>query len=150
MRKLIVILLFGIPSLASAGGTGNFQYLYTAFLDVQGLFPKTLAACTRVAPETTEPLQKLFEQWKAEHGVFQPELQSLIRQYYVNEVGEEKAAELIEQIRANVAAEIAPLHFPQNHEFKDAYFCTRMLPADFKGEDLALKFGDYVRANKAK
>ena len=124
---------------------GKLQFMATAFLDVQGLFPKTLAACTRAAPNTTEPLQKLFDKWKLEHGVFQTELQQLIRQNLVTKAGDEKADELIVELLTAAVKEIAPLHFPQNHEFKDDYFCTRLLPSDLKGEGLPLKFGDYVK-----
>lgn len=145
MRKLFFILCLVTSSPIFADTTGKLQFMYSAFLDVQNLFPRTLAACARAAPDTAEPLQNLVDQWKLEHGVFQTELQQLIRQILVKQSGDEKADALIVQIRNSVDKQIAPLYFPQNHEFKDDYFCRRLLPSDLKGDGLPLKFGDYVR-----
>lgn len=144
MRKLLLAPLLAMLSLSASSSTGELQFLYTAFLDVQGLFPKTLAACTRADPSTTEPLQALFEKWRVKNAAFQPELQRLIRKNFIEKLGEEKANAFLQQIQIDVKKTLAPLHFPQDHEFKGNYFCTRLLPRDLKGEDLMLNFHEYV------
>ncbi|SCK23138.1 hypothetical protein [Vogesella sp. LIG4] len=148
MRALLPTLL--LCPMAMAGDTGKLQILYTAYLDVQGLFPNTLAACARAAPASVAPLQQQYAQWQREHGVHQQELQQLIRQL-LQQAQPDKADEAIASLRESAAKELAPLHFPQNYSFKDDYFCTRLLPLDFKGTEggLDLQFGKYVQEMKA-
>ncbi|PXX45667.1 hypothetical protein [Aquitalea magnusonii] len=150
MLRILVALLAGLTSSVFAGNAGKMQIFATAFLDVQGLFPNTLQSCSDIAPASVAPLQAAYAQWQAKHGVYQQELQQIIRKNLLLEVGAEQTEQAIAAFKYAASQQIAPIHFPQNYHFKDDYFCTRSLLREFAegtGDSggLPLKFADYVR-----
>ena len=143
----IAAILFANPVTVPAKGLGSLQFMATAFLDVDALFPSTLKACAEIAPETVEPLTSLYSHWRKAQGVFQPELQRLIQEILIAEVGEEKTQKMLLHLKSS-AVKLGKLHFPQDYHFKDNYFCTRLLPKDFNGKGAMLQFKDYVESLK--
>ncbi|SCK23130.1 hypothetical protein [Vogesella sp. LIG4] len=149
MRALLLTPL--LCQMAMAHEIGGLQIFITAYLDVAGLFPKTLAACARAAPASVAPLQQQYAQWQREHGVHQQELQQLIRRMLLQEQPgkADEADNAIASLRETAATVLAPLSFPQNvSSLKDDTFCTRRLPQVFASTG-PLQFGNYVQELKA-
>ena len=94
-RIVLCCVLLLATSVARADGTGKLQFLYTAYLDVPALFPKTLASCKKFDPSTEPELQHLYDQWYQQHGRYQKELQQLIFNILVNKWGQQKQRRLL-------------------------------------------------------
>lgn len=150
MLRIAVVLFATLSTPVFAANASKTQIFATAFLDVQGLLPNTLQSCADISPASVAPLQDAYAQWQAKHGVYQQELQQIIRKNLLLEVGPEQTEQAIAAFKNAASKQIAPIHFPQNYHFKDDYFCTRSLLREFaEGTDnsggLPLKFADYVR-----
>jgi len=139
-----------VTSVARADGTGKLQFLYTAYLDVPALFPKTLASCKKFDASTEPELQRLYDQWYQQHGRYQKELQQLIFKYLSKQMGTAKTKKVIAEIKKEVKGELVSLYFPQNHTWTDNWFCTKLLPEDLTGKGLMLNYANYVEELKQK
>lgn len=148
---LCCVLLFA-ASVARADNLGKLQFLYTAYLDVPALFPKTLASCVKLDPSIGPELQGLYDQWYQQHGRYQGELQQLVSAFVSKQVGAAQAQEFIARIKQGVRAELVPYHFPQEdpgyRTGPDLPFCTKLLPRDLTGKGLMLDFASYVEELK--
>lgn len=144
-RIFLSCVLLWSASVAHADSTGKLQFMFTAYVDVPALFPKTLASCVQYDPSTGPELQRLYDQWYEKHGRYQAELQQLLQARLSAEMGAAEAQKFIADIKPRIEQQIVSLHFPQNHKWTDNWFCTKLLPKDLKGEDLMLNFGDYVK-----
>ncbi|ABR91504.1 Hypothetical protein mma_3558 [Janthinobacterium sp. Marseille] len=144
----LCLILASATSFARADSTGKLQFMFTAYLDVPALFPKTLASCVQFDPSTGPELQRLYDQWYETHGRYQKELQQLLHARLSAELGEAEAQEAIAEIKDMIETRLVPLHFPQDHTWTDNWFCTKLIPKDFRSEDLMLNFGQYVEELK--
>ncbi len=143
-RMLLCCVLLLAALVIRADNTGKLQFMYTAYLDVSALFPKTLASCVRFDPSTGSELQRLYDQWYQMHGRYQSELQQLLSARLIAQMGEQQAQDFIARIKNGVQAELVPLYFPQNHTWRDNWFCTKLLPKDLTGQGLMLDFAKYA------
>ena len=137
-----------VTSVARADSTGKLQFLYTAYLDVPALFPKTLASCKKFDASTEPELQRLYDQWNQKHGRYQKELQQLLFKLLSEQMGEAKAQEFIAHLKTEVQNELGSLYFPQNHTWTDNWYCTKGLPDELTGKGLMLDYADYVKELK--
>lgn len=133
---------------AQADPIGEYQYLYTAFIDIDALFPNTLRACEQVDPATVEALRSAYAEWKATHAPYQAEVRQLVTERIRQRVGAQQVDEVIRGLTQEANTRLAAVYFPQNYRFKGNYFCAAILPANLRGEDLMIKFKDYVEELK--
>ncbi|MFW1802137.1 hypothetical protein ACG9YX_19200 [Acinetobacter nematophilus] len=148
LRIVLCYSLLFTVSVTRADNTGKLQFLYTAYLDIPALFPKTLASCKKFDASTEPELQRLYDLWYQQHGRYQKELQQLIFKYFSKQMGGAKTRKVIAEIKKEVKGELVSLSFPQNHTWTDNWFCTKLLPEDLTGKGLMLNYADYVEELK--
>lgn len=149
---LLCCILLWVTSVARADNLGKLEFIYTAYLDVPALFPKTLASCVKLDPSIGPELQSLYDQWYQQHGRYQGELQQLVLAFLSKQADVAQAKEFIVLIKKGLETELVPYHFPQGNPGSragpDLPFCTKMLPKDLTGKGLMLNFADYVEELK--
>lgn len=90
----------------------------------------------------------MYDEWNQKHGRYQNELQQLLFKFLSQQMGTEKAQELVTYLKVEVQKELGSLHFPQNHTWKDNWYCTQGLPDDLRGKGLMLDYADYIKELK--
>lgn len=148
LRIVLCCSLLFTASVTRADNTGKLQFLYTAYLDVPALISNVLKSCEQFDPSTRKELQNMYDEWNQKHGRYQDELQQLLFKFLSQQMGTEKAQELVTYLKVEVQKELGSLHFPQNHTWKDNWYCTQGLPDDLRGKGLMLDYADYVKELK--
>ena len=129
---------------AIAAGTGDLQFIYTAFLDVPRAFQASLAACRQVDPASVPALQAAFDTWQRTQAPDQPRLRELVLDALKQQGAPDEVAEFVAQAKAATApgGEMVADNFPTAS--LRAQDCEKSLPAALSGRELMINFHDYV------